>query len=110
MDHESSNSSIVSELNYSLLPFQSSALSYIPSRYDRSFVVPSKLSERKYNSHGTVVHLPPLKFSSGTTPTEEENFLALRPPTTEGELILFKEKFTRLRVKLSVRFLLVLNQ
>jgi hypothetical protein len=110
MDHESSNSSLGSELNCSPLPFQSSALSYIPRRYDRSLIVPSKLSERKYNSHGTVVHLPPLKFSSGITPTEEENFLALSPPTTDGELALFKEKFTRLRVKLSVRFLLVLNQ
>ena len=104
MDYESDNNSVESE---STLPYRSSVLSYIPRRYDRSLIVPSKLLERKYDSHTNVVQLPPLKVSS--TLSEEENFLTLRPPTTEGELAIFKQKFTRLRVALSVRFLFVLN-
>lgn len=110
MDYESSDDSVVSDSSCSPLPYSSSVLSYLPRRYDRSLIIPSKLSERKYDPHANAIQLPPLKLSSGVTQSEEENFLALRTPTTEGELILFKQKYNRLRVTLSVRVLFILNQ
>ena len=104
-DDEENGSSAESESSYSGVMFDLPVLPYIPRRYDRSLIVPSILSERKANPHSISIQLPPLKLSTAGPMSEEDDFLALSPPTTERELTSFKEKFNRLRVTLSVRLL-----
>ncbi|UJR30639.1 hypothetical protein I4U23_018163 [Adineta vaga] len=104
MDENNENdnkSSDESESRCSSILLDSPILPYIPRRYDRALIVPSILSERKSNPHAIDIKLPPLKFSTGEATSEEEDFLALSPPTTDHELSLFKQKFNRLRVTLS---------
>jgi hypothetical protein len=103
---ESTNSSLLWDSTSSPMQFHSSSLSNIPHYYDRSLIAPLTLSQRKPNSHAGSVHLPPLKLRSTLTwhSSEEENFLAYSRTSSEQELTLFKQKYTRLRASLSVRF------
>ncbi|CAF0926973.1 unnamed protein product [Adineta steineri] len=102
MDDDINNESDRSDSSYSPIPYGSSILAYIPRRYDRSLVAPTILSERN-NVHAPIIKLPPLKLSSSLTTTEEEDFIALNLPTSEQEYLIFKQKFNRLRVTLSIR-------
>lgn len=108
MTLESHNSSLVWDSTSSPLQFQSSSLSNILNHYDRSLIAPLTLSQRKRNSHATVLQLPPLKLRSTLTwrSSEEENPLTYSTRSSEQELTKFKEKFDRLRASLSVRFFL----
>lgn len=103
----SNTSSLIWDSASSPLQFQSSSLSNIPSYYDRSLVAPLTLSERKRNSHSTVLQLPPIKLRSTLTwhSTEEENVVSHSLSNSENELNIFKQKFDRLRASLTVRYL-----
>ena len=104
MDENENKSSEESDSRSSSVMFDMPVLPYLPRRYDRTLIVPSILSERQSNPYAVDIKLPPLKFSTTEPTSEEEDFLALNPPTTEREVALFKQKFNRLRVTLSVRF------
>ena len=104
MDENGNKSSEESDSRSSSVMFDTPVLPYLPRRYDRTLIVPSILSERQSNPYAVDIKLPPLKFSTAEPTSEEEDFLALNPPTTEREVALFKQKFNRLRVTLSVRF------
>jgi len=103
---ESNQNSLIWDSTSSPLQFQSSSLSYIPNYYDRSLVVPLTLSQRKNNSHPTILQLPPIKLRSTLSwySSEEENILAQSITSSEYELNQFKENFDRVRATLSVRF------
>ncbi|CAF1292348.1 unnamed protein product [Adineta ricciae] len=101
MDENGNKSSEESDSRCSSVMLDMPVLSYLPRRYDRTLIVPSILSERQSNPYAVDIKLPPLKFSTAEPTSEEEDFLALNPPTTERELTLFKQKFNRLRVTLS---------
>jgi hypothetical protein len=103
---ESNNSSLLWDSTSSPLQFQSSSLSNIPSYYDRSLIAPLTLSQRKFNSHNTILQLPPLKVRSTLTwrSSEERRVLARSTTSSEQELAIVKQKFDRLRGSLSVRF------
>lgn len=104
MDEDGNKSSEESDSECLSAMLDEPVLPYLPRRYDRTMIVPSILSERQPNPHAVDIKLPPLKFSTAEPTSEEEDFLALDQPTTERELTLFKQKFNRLRVTLSVRF------
>jgi len=103
---ESNNSSLLWDSTSSPLQFQSSSLSNIPSYYDRSLIAPLTLSQRKFNSHNTILQLPPLKVRSTLTwrSSEERRVLAHSTTSSEQELAIVKQKFDHLRASLSVRF------
>jgi hypothetical protein len=109
---ESQSSSLVWDSTSSPLQFQSSSLSSIPNYYDRSLIAPLTLSQRKRNSHATtILTLPPIKLRSTLTwrSSEEENLVSKSVTSSEQELIIFRQKYDRLRATLSVRFLFFLN-
>jgi hypothetical protein len=103
---ESNHSSLAWDSNNSPLQFQSSSLSNFPSYYDRSLVAPLTLSQRKCNSHPTILQLPPVKLCSTLTwrSSEGKNLVVQSTTTSENELMMFKQKYDRLRASLSVRF------
>ena len=108
MADDSGSCSLIWDSTSSPNRFQSSSLSHIPTCYDLSLIAPVKLSERKRNSHATILQLPPLKLRSTLTwhSSDEELRFVQSKSSSEQELTLMKQKYGRLRASLSVRVFL----